>query len=171
MYEKLLTQECMFAILLREQLFVTFVRFMEDDMMSKTMRTTANLYNNPELYDTSILRSLNNRKRREKQLRRRIITTLVMASVIIFLVMFISFSFMSDASANKDHEQYRYYSSVTVTAGDSVWSIANEYMDPLHYRSVKALVNDIASVNRISSDAKLVAGSQIIVPYYSDEIK
>ena len=139
--------------------------------MSEAMRAAAELYGDPRFYDKSRLRVINNRKRRERQLRRRIITFVVMMSVILFLGMFITMSFMSDASASKDHMKYRYYSSVTVTSGDSVWSIAEEHMDPLHYRNIESFVNDIARVNRISSDARLVSGTNLIVPYYSDELK
>ena len=139
--------------------------------MSEAMRAAAELYGDPRFYDKSRLRVINNRKRRERELRRHIITFVVMISVLIILSMFIFFSFKSDASVDSAHQQYRYYTSVTVTSGDSVWSIAREHMDPLHYRSVESMVNDIASVNRISPEAKLNAGTNIIVPYYSDELK
>ncbi len=139
--------------------------------MSEAMRAVVNLYNDPRFYDESRLRTINNRIRRERQLRRRVTTFVVITAVVLFLTLFLSYSFLSDASADTDHVQYRYYSTVTVTTGDSVWSIASENIDRMHYRSVDEYVQDIASVNRISPDAKLKAGTNLIVPYYSEELK
>ena len=128
-------------------------------------------YSYSENCEKSFVRSMNNKKRRERQLRRRIITFCVSASVIIFLALILSFSFRSDASGNADHTQYRYYQTVSVVSGDSVYSIAEEHMDNLHYRSVDELVYDIASINKISPKADLTAGTNLFVPYYSDIIK
>lgn len=136
-----------------------------------TVNGTNRTYSNYDIIEQSRIRSLNNRKRRERQLHRRIIIFVVMTAMIIFLGMFLSFSFFSDASADESHTQHIYYKTVSVTAGDSVWSIANDNLDSIHYRKAQTLVNDIAKINKISTDAKLTAGTNIIVPYYSDEVK
>ncbi len=136
-----------------------------------TVNGSNRTYSNYDIIEQSKLRSLNNRRRRERQLRRRIIIFVVMAAVIIFLGMFLSFSFFADAKSDDSHSQNLYYRSVMVTAGDTVWSIANDNLDTIHYRKTKTLVNDIAAINRISTDAKLTAGTYLVVPYYSEEIK
>ncbi|SEK34199.1 MULTISPECIES: LysM peptidoglycan-binding domain-containing protein [unclassified Butyrivibrio] len=128
-------------------------------------------YSYSENCEKSFVRSMNNKKRREIQLRRRVVTFCVSVSVIIFLALILSFSFKSDASSSDDHQQYRYYSSVSIASGDSVYSIAEKYMDDLHYRDINELAHDIASINRISTNTDLVAGSKIFVPYYDDFIK
>ncbi|WP_026490673.1 LysM peptidoglycan-binding domain-containing protein [Butyrivibrio sp. XPD2002] len=110
------------------------------------------------------------KRRRERAARRRLVILGVMTSVIIFMAIILSFSFSSDASS-KNNEQYKYYTSVSVNVGDSVWTIAEEYMDDLHYRSTKEFVNDIARINKISPDTMLKAGTNLIVPYYSDTLK
>ena len=138
--------------------------------MSEAMKT-AIPYNSQEMYNRSLMRSMKNRARRERQLRRRIVTFVVMSSVIIFIALFLSFSFLSDAKDTSNHKEYRYYSSVTVKAGDSVWSIAESNLDRMHYNNVESYVRDIASVNKISADSKLTAGTSLIIPYYSDEWK
>ena len=108
-------------------------------------------------------------QRRKKILfRRRLITFCVMISIVISLFLILSFSFSSDASSNSDTEQYRYYTSVNVTSGDSVWSIAESHMDELHYRSTREFVTDIAHINKISPNASLKAGTNLIIPYYAD---
>jgi cell division protein YceG involved in septum cleavage len=136
-----------------------------------TINGTNRSYNNYDAVEQSRIRSLNNRRRRERQLHRRIIIFVVMTAIAIFFGMFLSFSFFSDASSDDAHTQHLYYKTVMVTSGDSVWSIASENLDSIYYRSAQSLVNDIASINRISTDAKLTAGTNLIVPYYSDEEK
>ena len=128
-------------------------------------------YSYSENCEKSFVRSMNNKRRREKQLRRRIITFCVSASVIIFLALILSFSFKSDASSSEDQKQYRYYTSVIITTGDSVYSVAEKYMDNLHYRNVDELACDIAEINRISTKTELQAGTSIFVPYYENFIK
>ncbi len=110
------------------------------------------------------------KRRRERMMKRRLIALGVMASVIIFMAIILTFSFSSDAS-NMNNEEYKYYTSVSVETGDSVWTIAEEYMDDLHYRSTKEFVNEIASINRISPDSLLKSGTNLIIPYYSDTLK
>ncbi|WP_026528865.1 LysM peptidoglycan-binding domain-containing protein [Butyrivibrio sp. VCD2006] len=128
-------------------------------------------YSYSENCERSFARSMNNKRRRERQLRRRIITFCVSASVIIFLALVLTFSFKSDASSSVAHKQYRYYSSVSVVQGDSVHSLAEKYMDNLHYRNADELACDIADINRISTKTELKAGTKIFVPYYEDFIK
>ncbi len=133
-----------------------------------TNTRNASIYNNLESFDPSRIRLINSRKKRERQLHRRITIFVVMTSVILFLGIFLSFSFLSDAKGtgtNKD----RYFTTVTITAGDTLWSIAEEHMDP-HYNSVAALVGDIAKINRIPVDSKLTPGGNLFVPYFKDKV-
>ncbi len=131
----------------------------------------ASIYTNLDTYNTDVIRLINSRRRRERQLHRRITIFGIMTSVILFLGIFLSFSFLSDAKGDSEHEQKMYYSVVTITAGDTLWSIAEEHMDPLHYKNVEAFVGDIAKINRIHIDSQLTAGGYLQVPYYSDEDK
>ncbi len=129
------------------------------------------VYRYAENCEASFIRSMNKKMRRERQLRRRIVTFCVATSVFIFLALVLSFSFRSDASSSQDHEQYRYYTTVSVVSGDSIASIAENHMDKLHYRDVDEYICDIAKVNRISTTTSLKAGTNLIIPYYSDENK
>ena len=125
------------------------------------------VYRYAENCEASFIRSMNKKRRRERQLRRRIVTFCVATSVIIFLALILSFSFRSDASSSQDHEQYRYYTTVSVVSGDTIASIAETYMDRLHYRDVDEYICDIAEVNRISAKTSLKSGTNLIIPYYS----
>ena len=121
-------------------------------------------YNRYSSYNPSTRRII----ARRKQMYRKMILSVLAAFVLIFSIMFLSVSFFSDAKNEKDNFK-KYYSSVVVTAGDSIWSIAEEHMDPMHYRSTRNLVSEIASINKISTDANLQAGSCLIIPYFEEE--
>ncbi|WP_408071155.1 LysM peptidoglycan-binding domain-containing protein [Butyrivibrio sp. JL13D10] len=110
------------------------------------------------------------KRKKELIVKRRLIALGILLSVAAFLIVILTFSFSSDAS-NMNNEDYRYYTFISVKSGDSVWTIAEEHMDDLHYRNTKEYVADIANINKISPDAKLNSGTNLIIPYYSDILK
>lgn len=60
-----------------------------------------------------------------------------------------------------------YYKSVQIEQGDSLWSIAEEYMNP-EFASIPDYIREIKRVNHISSD-QIHAGAYLVVPYYASE--
>ena len=54
----------------------------------------------------------------------------------------------------------------TVKAGDTLWAIADEYMDTTYYANRTDYMNEIMSLNGMVSDS-LISGQMLIVPYYS----
>ncbi|MCD8152779.1 MAG: LysM peptidoglycan-binding domain-containing protein [Clostridiales bacterium] len=58
------------------------------------------------------------------------------------------------------------YKSVYVHAGDTLWDIADEYMDDAYdtYNDKNDYIDEIKQINHIT-EADLQAGSYIIVPY------
>lgn len=65
-------------------------------------------------------------------------------------------------SANSS--SYRYYKSIQIQNGDTIWSIAEESITP-EYESVQDYVDDILNFNNMIND-KIYAGEYIVVPYY-----
>ncbi|MCD8232242.1 MAG: LysM peptidoglycan-binding domain-containing protein [Clostridiales bacterium] len=55
------------------------------------------------------------------------------------------------------------YKSVYVQAGDTLWSIADEYMDD-SYDDKNEYIEEVKQINHIT-EADLRAGSYIIIPY------
>lgn len=107
------------------------------------------------------------RRQRQIEVRRNIVfLTVSMAVVILASVLIISFS--AQASDKSRPASYKYYTSIQIEQGDTLWSIANENMDPAHYESAAAYVNEIKIMNSLTSD-KIVAGNYLIIPYYSTE--
>ena len=74
------------------------------------------------------------------------------------------------ASAEGDVASYnKYYKSVRVDAGDTLWTIADEYIDGLNIDK-KDYIKEICQLNSITED-DIHAGDYIVVAYYSQEIK
>lgn len=114
-------------------------------------------------------RALLNRQRRKKQVRRNIIT--LIASLFIIIVVSISLiSFSTEANDMEHQPSYKYYKSIEVAKGDTLWSIAKSNIDSRYYKSTYDYVNEVQKINSLTSD-NIVAGSHIIIPYYSTDFK
>ena len=62
---------------------------------------------------------------------------------------------------------HKYFTSVTVKADDTLWDIANEYS---YKEKPKTYVNNIMSINNMT-DETIYSGQDLIIYYYSDELK
>jgi cell division protein YceG involved in septum cleavage len=121
--------------------------------------------NNIGINSFSEYRILNNRLKRAAELRRHIIlVSLVLISSLIFVLTI--FSVKSNASEDPDSIEYKHYLSVEIMPGDSISSIADEYMSS-GYSSVDSLVNEILYVNNLNETTVLISGNYLIVPVYS----
>lgn len=114
-------------------------------------------------------RAVNNRynrtvvRRREAIFHRRLL--MIVLFMIIFTITFFSVKLLTYADDSTDDYSYKkQYKSVTIYCGDSVSSIAREYMG--YGYTETALIREICSINNISSGCELTAGNFLIIPYY-----
>ena len=75
---------------------------------------------------------------------------------------------VSNAQNSSDVEYFKYYTSITVEPGTTLTSLAEEYGD--HFKSNDEFIKEVAFTNHLIDD-KLIAGMNLIVPYYSTEFK
>ncbi len=74
------------------------------------------------------------------------------------------------ASSKEDPAAYnKYYTSVRVEAGDTLWTIADEYIMDLNIDKTEYIA-EICALNNINGD-EINAGDYIVVSYYSKEVK
>lgn len=74
------------------------------------------------------------------------------------------------ASAKKDPAAYnKYYKSVRIEYGDTLWSIADEYIEELNIDKTEYIA-ELCDLNHITAD-EIRAGEYIVVSYYSKEVR
>lgn len=109
-----------------------------------------------------------NKIRRERELRRHI--TLFMLSAVIILALSVSAgSFISRAQGSDSETYYKYFTSVRIMSGDTLWSLAETYADE-NFESKTAFIKEVARTNHLL-DENIKEGDYLIIPYYSKEFK
>ncbi len=113
------------------------------------------------------LRIARNKAKRLRIVRRqRIILGLILA-LIIFVISFFVTSLV--LNAREKAPSYKYYTSITVAGGDTLYDIARKYITS-EYSDIDRYVKEVSSINHLEDDC-IYAGENIIVPYYSNEYK
>ena len=97
----------------------------------------------------------------------------VMCVVLLFAAAFMGIALLSmlfgaiRTQAAPAEPAYKYYTSVQIQSGDTLWSIADLYMTE-EYASIDAYIDEVCSINHIAADDTIHAGQYLTVPYYSD---
>ena len=102
--------------------------------------------------------------RRERELRNKFLLVILTLLLILCGVLFYH-SIQSQANDGIDDISFKYFSSIMVNYGDSLWSIAEEYSDE-HYKSKSDYIAEVVQINHLSNE-EIIAGQHIIIPYYS----
>lgn len=106
----------------------------------------------------------NNRIRRRKELRKHFLLFL-MSFCLIAACSIAVCSFRSSAKSDRENTSCKYYKSITVSESDTLWSIAERYMDKEYYESVPEYIREVMQINTLKSDA-IYADAHLIIPYY-----
>lgn len=109
----------------------------------------------------------NNKIRRRREMRRNLFMCVLTMMLVVSLSL-IFFGFGTKAQENDEVIYYKYYTSITVQAGDTLWDYAEQYGDKEHYDSAKDYIKEVIKMNALSND-KITSGQHIILPYYSPE--
>ena len=109
-------------------------------------------------------------RRREVVVRRQRGLLAIAIIVIVSLGILLGSSINALASSDKDIASYnKYYVSIRVESGDTLWTIADDYIDGFNI-SKEAYISEVCTINEISQN-DIHAGDYIVVPYYSQDIK
>lgn len=109
----------------------------------------------------------NNRIRRRRELRRHFLI-FILTLILSVGISVTFFSFRTKAQSNDEEIQYKYYKSIVVESGDTLWNLAEEYGVLEHYGSHQEYIDEVMRMNGLSDD-QITAGQYIIIPYYSSE--
>ena len=112
-------------------------------------------------------------KLRKQQRTKQIYLRLISAACLIFAIATICstnfFQINAEASSEQGVIAYKYYTSITVQGGETLWDIANAYMSD-EFSNVQKYIDEVKNINRLKDD-RIYAGEELIVPYYSCEYK
>ena len=114
------------------------------------------------------LRAYKWRCRRQRELRRKVMT--FAATLCLIFTCIISYhSITTSASTGEDELNFKYYTNITVQNGETLWDIADKYIDYDQYDGKNDYIAEVVHINHLDEDATLRAGQHIVVPYYSTE--
>ncbi len=100
--------------------------------------------------------------------QRRVLAIVIL--VIISLGILLGTGISALASSKDDPAAYnKYYKSIRVESGDTLWTIADEYIMGLNIDKSEYIA-EICNLNNIDGD-NIEAGEYIVVSYYSKEVK
>lgn len=105
--------------------------------------------------------------RRQREIRRKFI----LAGIAVVLVLIFTLSYhalVSQANTGMEDISYKYFTSIQIQAGDTLWSLADRYADEMHYASQDQYIAEVMEINHMA-DEDIYAGNYLIVPYYSPE--
>lgn len=94
----------------------------------------------------------------------------IIAMLVLFVCSMIGLgTLLGSSSKASNNNNYKYYTSVEIKNGDTLWDIASEYVTE-EYDSLQEYVTEVKSLNRMQGDS-IRSGQFLIVPYYSSELK
>lgn len=116
---------------------------------------------------TTLTKAQLNRCKRQRQVKRNMFF-LVSSILAIFIASIFLISFSTEANDEEHSPSYKYFKSIELSEGDTLWSVANEYIDYKYYKNTDEYIKEVMKMNSLTSD-QIYAGKYIIVPYYSSE--
>lgn len=104
------------------------------------------------------------RRAQKVQMEKRLIV--VIGIIVISLGILLGSSISAFASAREKARIHKYYTSIQLRQGDSLWELAGEYAST--DQSEQEFIDEVCEVNGISESNILHSGQYLVVPYYSD---
>lgn len=122
------------------------------------------------IYDMSDreLRAYKRRMRRQREIRRKCFTFLM--TICLVTICAVSYhSFSTSAHSAQEDINFKYYTSIHVAYGETLWDIADNYIDYNEYKDKNSYIAEVRSINHLEDESDIRAGQRLIVPYYSTE--
>lgn len=82
---------------------------------------------------------------------------------VFFLSTFFSLRIRAEGNNNKAFSKY--YTSIQVKSGDTLWGYARQYGNRQYYKNSKEYVKEVMAINSLRNDT-ITAGQHLILPYY-----
>ena len=109
-----------------------------------------------------------NRRAHKVMVQKRVIA--LVGILIVSLLILLGSSIRTFASSRNNEPLHKYYTSIRIENGDSLWSLADQYtVDGVYDRD--AFIEETRSLNQLSDQNELHTGDYIVVGYYSTDVK
>lgn len=105
--------------------------------------------------------------RRHRELKRKL--TLFAATLCLIMICAISYHSIKSSATSGDSMNFKYYTSITVQDGETLWSIADDYIDYSQYKNKNAYIAEVMNINQLADASDIISGQKLTVPYYSSE--
>ena len=99
-----------------------------------------------------------------QDIQQKRIVILLCLSIVVVLVSIIFFR-TTNAQAAPAQATSKYYTSIQIETGDTLWTIAAEHITP-DYPNMNEYIQEVCSINHISKD-EIHAGQYLVIPYYA----
>ncbi len=103
--------------------------------------------------------------RRKEMMRRRMRLTILTLTI----AMISLFTLSGFSRPDESQEVFRYYTTVSVDRGDTLWSIAAEHENEVT-PSMRTYMKEIRQINNMRG-SKVTYGQKLVLPYYSTELQ
>lgn len=88
-------------------------------------------------------------------------------TILITVVLFVALiNYRTSVSAAPDQALNKYYTSIEIQTGDTLWDIADDYEEN-GYSTRNSFLKEIQSLNNID-DSEITSGCYLIIPYYAE---
>ena len=123
-----------------------------------------------EDYDMSKKEQLSKQRLRIQQVKRQKFFIGILAVCFALIMSIKAAAFSSEARSNDEPVQkYKYYKSIQINTGDTLWNIAKENMTA-EYDSITDYIKEVKEINNLTNDY-IISGSYLTIPYYDSEFK
>lgn len=112
------------------------------------------------------------KKRKTVVLKKKIIATMIAVVVVLFGSFLFGNLLTTNAKGNTTESpvNYKYYKSIEIQQGDTLWSLAKRYMSKEETASVQKYIADVKKINTMNSD-NIQAGQYLTIIYYDTQFK
>lgn len=112
------------------------------------------------------------RRRHRMQRIRRIRRNCILCVLTLFMIagLTLTLSVLRSTAQDKDAVvTYKYFTSITVEYGDTLYSLAEKYTEG-YDMELSDYVEEVMHINHLN-DEKIRSGQNLILPYFSEELK
>lgn len=119
-----------------------------------------------EMYDREYRRARRAARLRKERVRK---AKLMIAGLSAALCMVCVFTLSYRSIRTSASSGLKYYTSVSVESGETLWSLADKYIDYNFYKDRNSYISEVKSINHLDDNGFIRAGQTLILPYYSRE--